>query len=117
MIIVNDIVDWLISGGGLTALFIFAWKYVKPWLDSKAAHASTEQSKANWALLEQVSKTVVESLVSSGMIGSDKYVAAIKQVSNIMEQQGEPMGTEAVESAVQSAYEKSPLTGNNKEEN
>ena len=52
MKMINDIVNWLISSGALTALFIFAWKYVKPWLDNKAAHASTEQSRATWQLLK-----------------------------------------------------------------
>ena len=26
---VNDIVEWLIQSGALTALFLFAWKFVK----------------------------------------------------------------------------------------
>ena len=40
---INDIVNWLISSGALSALFIFAWKYLKPVMIEKQKHAKTVQ--------------------------------------------------------------------------
>lgn len=66
---VNDIVEWLIQSGALTALFLFAWKFVKPWLDAKASHASAEKAKVAWSLLEQVADISVTALVGQDMTG------------------------------------------------
>lgn len=70
---INNIVEWLIQSGALVALFSFAWKYVKPWLDTKQTHAQTEQAKVAWGLLEQVADTSVAALVSQNMTGKDKF--------------------------------------------
>lgn len=111
MKMINDIVNWLISSGALTALFIFAWKYVKPWLDNKAAHASTEQSKANWQLLETIADTAVTSLVGNkNLTGQEKFVEAKNTVKTLGNQQGIQVSNKAAQTLVQAAYEASALT-------
>lgn len=111
MKMINDIVNWLISSGALTALSIFAWKYVKPWLDNKAAHASTEQSKASWQLLENFADTAVTSLVGNqNLNGQEKFSEATQTVKNLANQQGIQISNKAAQSLVQAAYENSPLT-------
>lgn len=107
---INDIVEWLIQSGALTALFLFAWKFVKPWLDAKASHASTEQAKVAWSLLEQVANISVTALVGRNMTGKDKFDLAVKNVLQAMQSHGFAVNQAAVENAVQYAYEHSPLT-------
>lgn len=112
MKIITDFGNWLISSGALVTLFIFAWKYGKPFLDEKANHASTEQSKAMWQLLENVADTAVTSLVGKDITGSQKFDEATSTVQQVMANQGMPITQATAETAVQSAYEKSDLTGN-----
>lgn len=107
---INEIVEWLIQSGALTALFLFAWKIVKPWLDAKASHASTEQAKLVWSLLEQVADISVSALVGQNMSGKDKFNLAVKNVQQAMLKHGFEVNQAAAENAVQAAYEKSPLT-------
>lgn len=109
---INEIVEWLIQSGALTALFLFAWKIVKPWLDAKASHASAEQSNAVWTLIDQVASTAVNSLVSNNKLtGEQKFNQAVQAVINALDRQGYEITEETAKLAVQSAYEKSPLTG------
>lgn len=110
MKIVNDMVEWLIQSGALTALFLFAWKFVKPWLDAKTSHASAEQSMAVWALIDQIASTAVASLASTSMTGEQKFNQAVSDVINALDRQGYAITEETAKLAVQSAYEKSPLT-------
>lgn len=107
---INEIVEWLIQSGALTALFLFAWKIVKPWLDAKASHASTEQAKLVWSLLEQVADISVSALVGQNMSGKDKFNLAVKNVQQAMLKHGFEVNQAAAENAVQAAYEKSSLT-------
>lgn len=108
----NDILEWLIQSGALTALFLFAWKIVKPWLDAKASHASAEQSKTVWTLIDQVASTAVNSLVSNNKLtGEQKFNQAVQTVISALDRQGYTITEETAKLAVQSAYEKSPLTG------
>jgi len=107
---VNDIVEWLIQSGALTALFLFSWKFVKPWLDAKASHASTEQAKLVWSLLEQVADISVTALVGQDMTGKEKFNLAVKNVLQAMQSHGFAINQAAAENAVQYAYEHSPLT-------
>lgn len=118
MKVANDMVEWLIQSGALVVLFSFAWKYLRPYLDDKKAHASAEQSKALWALLETVADASVSSLVSSNQTGTQKNASAVNKTMTVMEKQGYKITTETAQTAVQAAYEKSPLTGkdNKKEE-
>lgn len=108
---INEIVEWLIQSGALMALFLFAWKIVKPWLDAKASHASAEKAKLAWSLLEQVADISVTALVSQNMTGKDKFNLAVKNVQQAMQSHAFEVNQAAAENAVQSAYEKSPLTG------
>lgn len=110
MKVANDIIEWLIQSGALLAFFSFAWKYVKPWLDAKQAHAQTEQAKATWGLLEQVADTSVSALVGQNMAGKDKFNLAVKNVQQAMQSNVFAVNQAAAENAVQSAYEQSPLT-------
>ena len=109
---INDIVEWLIQSGALTALFLFLWKIVKPWLDAKASHASAQQSNTVWMLIDQVASTAVNSLVSNNKLtGEQKFNQAVQAVINALNRQGYAITEETAKLAVQSAYEKSPLTG------
>ena len=108
---VNDILEWIIQSGALTALVLFAWKFVKPLLDAKASHASAEQSKAVWTLIDQVASTAVNSLVSSNDLnGEQKFNQAVQNVISALDRQGYAITEDTAKLAVQSAYEKSPLT-------
>lgn len=107
---INEIVEWLIQSGALMALFLFAWKFVKPWLDAKVSHASTEQAKVAWSLLEQVANISVTALVGRNMTGKDKFDLAVKHVLQAMQSHGFTVSQAVVEDAVQYAYEHSPLT-------
>lgn len=107
---INDVVDWLISSGALTALFVFAWLYLKPVLEAKKTHAKTEQAKAAWDYLEQVSDTAVSSLVHEPLLGADKFKKAVASVTETMIAKGLHPSNEDVQQAVQAAYEKSDLT-------
>lgn len=108
---INDIVEWLIQSGALTALILFAWKIVKPWLDAKSSNASAENAKVAWSLLEKVAEISVTALVSQNMTGKDKFNLAVKNVQQAMQSHGFEVNQAVAENAVQSAYEKSPLTG------
>ncbi|MEK1357617.1 hypothetical protein HCY81_09780, partial [Limosilactobacillus fermentum] len=85
---------------------------VKPWLDAKASHASAEQSNAVWTLIDQVASTAVNSLVSNNKLtGEQKFNQAVQAVINALNRQGYAITEDTAKLAVQSAYEKSPLTG------
>ena len=108
---INYLVEWLIQSGALVALVLFAWKFVKPWLDAKASHANTERAKASWSLLEQIANISVTALVGQNMTGKDKFDLAVKHVMQAMHSHGFEVSQAVVEDVVQTAYEKSPLTG------
>ncbi len=108
---INEIVEWLIQSGALMALVLFSWKFVKPWLDAKASHANTERTKVSWSLLEQIANISVTALVGQDMTGKDKFDLAVKHVMQAMHSHGFEVSQAVVEDVVQSAYEKSPLTG------
>ena len=110
MKVVNDIIEWLVQTGLLSVLAIFLLKQLKPVLDNKAQHSSTEQSKALWTLLEQVADMAVTSLVSQDKIGLEKFDEASMIVNDVMIKQGYRLDSQVIHTAVQSAYEKSDLT-------
>lgn len=110
MKVINDIVEWLVQTGQLSVLAIFLLKQLKPILDNKAQHASTEQSKALWTLLEQVADMAVTSLVSQDKTGREKFDEASMIVNDVMKKQGYKLDSKTIHTAVQSAYEKSELT-------
>ena len=106
----NDIVNWIIQSGLLAWLFYFGFSVGKPFIDSKIKHAKTAQQKEAWTLLQQVSMTVVNSLVGKDMTGQAKFVEAVTQVQAYLENKGLNVDMKQVQSAVQSAYELSALT-------
>ena len=106
----NDIINWIINSGFLALLIYIAVAFGKPWVDSKVKHAKTAQQKKLWTLLEQVSMTVVNSLVGKDMTGQAKFVEAVTQVQAYLENKGLNVDMKQVQAAVQSAYELSTLT-------
>lgn len=110
MKILNDIINWIINSGFLALLIYIAVAFGKPWVDSKIKHAKTAQEKEAWTLLQQVSMTVVNSLVGKDMTGQAKFVEAVTQVQAYLENKGLNVDMKQVQSAVQSAYELSTLT-------
>lgn len=107
----NDIVNWIINSGFLALLIYIAVAFGNPWIDSKIKHAKTAQSKELWSFIEQVANTAVNSLVSKNLTGDAKFAQATAIVQDTLAKQGfTNVDVKAIESAVQSAYEKSPLT-------
>ena len=106
----NDIINWIINSGFLALLIYIAVAFGKPWVDSKIKHAKTAQQKELWTLLQQVSMTVVNSLVGKDMTGQAKFVEAVTQVQAYLENKGLNVDMKQVQAAVQSAYELSYLT-------
>lgn len=108
--IINAIPEYVITAVISTAIF-YLMNAGKNLLHSKVQHAKTTQSKELWSFIEQVANTAVDSLVSANMSGSDKFVKATSIVQDALAKQGfTNVDVKAIESAVQSAYEKSPLT-------
>lgn len=112
MKMINDIVYWFISSGTATALFVFAWKYLKPVMEVKKLHAKTAQEKELLGLVELLADNAVSSLVSSDKSGSQKFLEASDQVQSYLAAHGIHIDMKTIQSAVQAAYEKSPLTPN-----
>lgn len=107
---VNDIFTWIFQSGAIVWLFYFGFAIAKPWVDGKIKHAKTAQQREAWTLLEQVAMTTVNSLVSSNKSGSQKFLEASDQVQSYLADHGVHIDMKTVQSAVQAAYEKSPLT-------
>lgn len=110
MKIANDVISWIINSGFLALLIYIVVAFGKPWVDSKIKHAKTAQEKEAWTLLQQVSMTVVNSLVGKDMTGQAKFVEAVTQVQAYLENKGLNVDMKQVQAAVQSAYELSTLT-------
>ena len=110
MKIANDIINWITQSGAVLWLFYFALVIAKPFVGGKVKHAKTAQQREAWELLEQVAMTTVNSLVSSSKPGKQKFDEASAQVASYLSDHGIKMDMSAIQSAVQAAYEKSPLT-------
>lgn len=106
----NDVFTWFFQSGAIIWLFYFGIAIAKPWVDGKIKHAKTAQQREAWTFLEQVAMTYVNSLVSSDKSGSQKFTEASDQVQSYLEDHGVHIDMKTVQSAVQAAYEKSPLT-------
>ena len=106
----NDIINWIINSGFLALLIYIAVAFGKPFVDSKIKHAKTAQQKELWTLLQQVSMTVVNSLVGKDMTGQAKFVEAVTQVQAHLANKGLHVDMKQVQAAVQAAYELSTLT-------
>lgn len=110
MKVANDIIEWLIQSGAIVWLFYCGFVIAKPWVGSKIDHAKTVRQREAWTLLEQVAMTAVNSLVSSSKPGPQKFAEASDQVQSYMADHGVHIDMKTVQSAVQAAYEQSPLT-------
>lgn len=106
----NDIINWIINSGFLALLIYIAVAFGKPWVDSKIKHAKTAQEKETWTLLEQVAMTAVNARVGKHQTGQEKFINASTTVQGFLAEKGIDIDMKQVEAAVQSAYEKSPLT-------
>lgn len=108
--IIGEIGNWLISSGALTALFIFAWRYLVPWIEAKKAHALTDMNRSSWDLLEQVATQAMTAMIGKQLPGAIKLDTAAKMVQQAMDGNGFTVTQATAKTAVQAAYEKSPLT-------
>lgn len=112
----NDFFSWGISSGCFVALVWFLWGYVKPVLTVKVKHAKTAQEKELLNLLIDWADTEVTSLVGrTDLTGQQKFDTATKAVRGVVEAKGLTATEGMIQSAVQSAYEKSDLTPNSDE--
>lgn len=110
--IINTIPEYVITAVISTAIF-YLMNAGKNLLHSKVQHAKTTQSKELWGFIEQVANTAVNSLVSKDITGDAKFAQATAIVQDALAKQGfTNVDVKSIESAVQSAYEKSNLTGN-----
>lgn len=108
--IINAIPEYVITAVVSTAIF-YLMNAGKNLLHSKIQHAKTTQSKELWSFIEQVANTAVNSLVGKDLTGDAKFAQATAIVQDALAKQGfTNVDVKAIESAVQSAYEKSPLT-------
>lgn len=115
MKLLNDIMNWLIQGGGVIYVVAFLYTAVKPLIRSKKEHAQTVQAKEAWSFAEQVAQAAVNSLVSSQKDGQAKFDEATKILQHVLGANGLQINDKSAQTLVQAAYEKSPLTGNTKE--
>ena len=114
--IINAIPEYIITAVVSTAIF-YLMNAGKNLLHSKVQHAKTTQSKELWSFIEQVANTAVNSLVGKNLTGDAKFAQATSIVQDALAKQGfTNVDVKAIESAVQSAYEKSPLTPTSNEE-
>ena len=108
--IINAIPEYVITAVVSTAIF-YLMNAGKNLLHSKVQHAKTTQSKELWSFIEQVANTAANSLVSKDITGDAKFAQATAIVQDALAKQGfTNVDVKSIESAVQSAYEKSPLT-------
>lgn len=108
---INDFFAWGMTSGFFIALIWFLWGYVKPLLDAKVKHAKTAQEKELLSLIEGLADSAVTSLVGrTDITGHDKFKAATRQVQGVLVSKGLSATEGTIHSAVQAAYEKSPLT-------
>jgi maltoporin len=108
--IINAIPEYVITAV-VSTVFYFAVKYAQTLIHAKMAHAKTQQSKELWGLIESVADTAVDSMVSADLTGNEKFAKATAIVQSTLDNQGfKNVDIKSIHAAVQSAYEKSPLT-------
>ena len=113
---INDFFTWGMTSGFFVVLVCFLWGHVKPLLTVKVKHAKTAQEKELLNLLIGWADTEVTSLVGrTDLTGQQKFDTATKTVRGVVEAKGLTVTEGMIQSAVQSAYEKSDLTPNSVE--
>lgn len=110
MEIINAIPEYVITAVVSTAI-VYLLNAGRTLIHSKIQHAKAAQSREFWSFLEQVADTAVNSLVNAQMTGDAKFTQATAIVQDTLAKQGfTNVDVKAIESSVQSAYERSPLT-------
>ena len=95
----------------ISAVFYFALKQSQTFIHAKVIHAKTETSRAAWSCAAQLADNAVASLVGKDMAGHEKFLQATDIVQQALKQQGiKNIDLNAIETLVQSAYEKSALS-------
>ena len=108
--IINAIPSYSITVTASVAFFI-ALKIMHNFVEHKIVTAKTQQAKERWIYVQQLADTAVNSLVGKDIAGHEKFVQATAIVQSALEKQGiKNVDLKAIEAAIQSAYEKSPLT-------
>ncbi|MBB1070673.1 hypothetical protein H5S40_11000 [Limosilactobacillus sp. RRLNB_1_1] len=108
--IINAIPSYLITVTASVAFFI-ALNLMKDFIQNKIIHAKTETARARWMYANQLADTAVASLVGKDMAGHEKFARAKQLVQDALQKAGiKNIDLAAIETAIQSAYEKSELT-------
>lgn len=108
--IINAIPTYILTAV-ISAAFYFALKQSQVFIHAKVIHAKTEASRAAWSCAAQLADNAVTSLVGKDMAGHEKFRQATDIVQQALKQQGiKNIDLNAIETLVQSAYEKSALT-------
>ena len=108
--IINAIPEYVITAVISTA-FYFGVKEGQLLIRSKIQHAKTATARERWILTGQLAADAVNSLVGEDMAGHEKFAQATQIVQSALDRQGiKNVDLNAIETAIQAAYEKSPLT-------
>ena len=108
--IINAIPTYILTAV-ISAVFYFALKQSQTFIHAKVIHAKTETSRAAWSCAAQLADNAVDSLVGKDMAGHEKFCQATDIVQQALQKQGiKNIDLNAIETLVQSAYEKSALT-------
>lgn len=108
--IINAIPEYVITAVISTA-FYFSVKEGQLLIRSKIQHAKTATARERWILTGQLAADAVNSLVGKDMAGHEKFAQATQIVQSALDRQGiKNVDLNAIETAIQAAYEKSPLT-------
>lgn len=108
--IINTIPTYIMTAV-ISTVFYFGVKEGQLLIRSNIQHAKTATARERWILTGQLAADAVNSLVGKNMAGHEKFAQATEIVQSALEKQGiKNVDLKAIESAVQSAYEKSPLT-------
>lgn len=108
--IINTIPTYIMTAV-ISTVFYFALKQSQIFIHAKVIHAKTETSRAAWSCAAQLADDAVASLVGKDMAGHEKFAQATDIVQQALQKQGiKNIDLNAIETLVQSAYEKSDLT-------
>ena len=79
---INDVIDWLLFGGALTALIVFWQKDLKPYLQNKVSLMHDDLAQAKEQLLLDLCNTAVIAIEHDvTATGDDKKQYAARKVS------------------------------------
>lgn len=108
--IINAIPGYIITAV-ISTVFYFALKQSQTFIHAKVVHAKTETARTAWSCASQLADTAVNSLVGKDIAGHEKFKIATDFVQQALQKQGiKNIDLDAIEKAVQSAYEQSELT-------